>query len=111
MIAPTLTPAPIPPFAPVESPAGVSDGSRVSGTELDGIDASLVVVKEADAVEDVTSVVVDAVSVVDWPLNIVPTTSYRVAFRFHVAQTSGSDGSTLNLPTPLLQQLVLWSQQ
>lgn len=68
---------------------------------------------DAVALDDVSLVVADddEVKEVGLPVNMVPTTMYWLAALSHVAQLSGSDGSTLNLPTPLLQQLALWSQQ
>lgn len=113
-IAPTPAPAPIPALAPVESPEGVSDGADVFSAELIGADVSLVVVPGADievVVDGILVVVAGAVVDLGSVSNTVPTTAYSVAFRSQVAQISGSDGSTLNLPTPLLQQFGLWSQQ
>lgn len=107
-------PAPIPAFAPVDIPAGTSDVVGISGLELDDVGASLTVDMNADVAEVIdadVSDVADAVVEVDLSTNTVPTTAYSVAFRSHVAQTFGLDGRTLNLPTPLLQQFGLWSQQ
>jgi hypothetical protein len=98
----------------VDIPAGPSDDADVSSAELDVVVASLAVViavDVADVTKGDTSEVADAVVEVDSLMNTVPTTAYSVAFRSHVAQTFGLDGRTLNLPTPLLQQPGLWSQQ
>ncbi|KAJ4259628.1 hypothetical protein NW762_007558 [Fusarium torreyae] len=113
-IAPRPTPAPIPALAPVESPGVTSDESDVSDPEVIEVNASLVTVGDVDfvVVVDDPAVSVAAAAVnVDSSLNIVPTTVYSVALRSHVAQIPGLDGSTWNLPTPLLQQSGLWSQQ
>lgn len=110
MMAPIPAPTPIPAWAAVDNPAGVS---VEVGTLDSSVDGSFVMVVVASAVRDVDVSVVVAASLVDFgfPSYMVPTTIYRVDCRFHVAHTSGSDGRTLNLPTPLLQQLALWSQQ
>ncbi|CAF3432643.1 unnamed protein product [Fusarium graminearum] len=106
-MAPTPIPAPIPAFEPVDIPAGSSEDAGVSDAELDDADASLVVVACVDVAtvtEEDVSEVTNAVVDVDSSVNIVPTTVYSFAFRFHVAHTFGLDGRTANLPTPLLQQ-------
>lgn len=76
---PTPMPAPIPAFAPVESPEGASDDSVVFGIELEDIDVSLAEVTDADAVhvaDDMIVVVADALVEVDSSLKTVPTTTY-----------------------------------
>lgn len=111
---PTPTPAPMPAFAPVDSPGDVSGKSDCSGDESVGSAAAFVVavVDVAVVVEVDVEVDVDIADVdVGLDSNMVPTTANRVASRSHEAQMSGSEGWTLNRPTPLLQQFGLWSQQ
>jgi hypothetical protein len=72
-------PAPIPAFAPVESPEGASDDSVVFGIELEVIADSLAEVIDADVVyvaDDIIVAVADALLEVDSSLKIVPTTAY-----------------------------------